>query len=253
MSFWKWLGEVSYTLEAAEATAEKKREARRKERLEALKYTFANLVTRNEFHRRVNDLGTGISQIFNTIGIQIVTKVNEISIRHTNDLGKVICLKLDDIEMRIKDFIARGENLIKVQVRDTVIGALSGIEKAADHRQHATNALVMEQAKQANVVANQHQVELLQRFQELKQLIEPTQANGQPTVEWLAENADNIIELGDSFKSLRDGTIPASPAMVQVVRAVRALIEVDMKSVKQAVDTQAELWGVGQTELAQAA
>ncbi len=266
MSFWKWLGEVSYSLEKAEAETNKKREARRKEKLEALKYTFANLVTLKAFHKRMDDLGNGISQIFETTGTLFVQRFNDISARHTSELGAVISLKMDDVADKIKDFVSRGENLLQMKVEGTVKALFDTFDKANEHRSYATNAqiAVVGQRVQANDVnATNRYVDVLQRFQDLKQHITDQVASitsgvevgakGSPSPDWLAEHSDGIIEYGDALKKLRDGTIPAAAAMVQVVRAMRNLVSVDMLSAKRAMDTQAELWGVGQTELAEAA
>lgn len=279
MSLWKTLGEFAWSLEQLEATQRKRKAEKRKQRLEEMKYTFANLVTLKEFRSRMTTLVSGIDQLFAVTGELIVQRVTDRMIhataRYTSDLTGVFSLKLDDVVDKLKDFISRGENLMQTKIEGTIRALLEGHEKALTHQHYATStqiAVVGQRVQQNDIHLTEHKVEMLQRFQDatsqanrntdillgmmqslFDQVALVKDDSPQPSLTWLAENSDAIIVYGEALKNLRDGVIPASAAMVQAVKAIRTLLNVDMKIAKAALDVQAELWGVGEIELAQAA
>lgn len=66
-----------------------------------------------------------------------------------------------------------------------------------------------------------------------------------PPLDWLAEHADEIIQLGNALANMKENNLPQCGARTQVIKSIRAFAEYSIKEIDDAFKPVAVQWGLG--------
>lgn len=245
--FWKWLAELA-----------NKQLAKRE-----VKQSIIGL--RNQIHC----LSGEIASHFDVTGTNLVQRFNEISTRHTNDVAIVI---RDIIEDKLQKHTFDVDRLYATAVKfcqdlERRIAGVEGMFFESDRKNKNRQNVLMqsfeELARQAalhdqnntdRTLSVLNKLDLMQgvqlsTFDNVSQQIQTIHVprtkqrfDSAPTLEWLFDNIDNFMDLGNTLYLARRNDIPRSKAKMEIIRQIRNLNLYSVLDVRDEAERLLDSW-----------
>ncbi len=258
----------------AEANAEQKR----KLRLDKL-----NKLTKAGFNNALHSLSGEISRHFEVSGNLIIQYTNNIVTEQISKGVNVISQSLDSFKLWLDDsFRMLGNELSKhttecVQaLHELTEGAFTRAEDKATKRQNAIMNMLIATSKQSGAhdlnnadryLSTIERIRLLEtkidkdnevlfntmiglfenlteQIQAMRRPLDKQRFSPAPTLEWLMDNADEVIRLGAALNNLRENNVPPHDAKLCVVKSVRSLNDYSVARIWEALESRTAAWGV---------
>lgn len=208
-------------------------------------------LTKAYFANTLSALDGSITTLFKLSGEITVQRLGEMVARYVDDLGGVIVEKLSEQEARLQHWLDHTFKLYDNSLHQLFTAFNTAAEqrhaeqeswafglseklKASDANNSARYLAMQERISQLSADnMNQHNVAfgtMVGLFENLTEQIQRanTRKSNAPTLEWVMENADELIRLGTSLRNLQENNVPPATATGEVVRSIRQLLGYDI-------------------------
>jgi hypothetical protein len=188
-------------------------------------------------HTALSSLYADVLRMSGTDKVHIVQRVVDIVGSNVNDLSRV----LSDMHQSTKEFFERGR-----MMSDNL---LTNVGKALSLQLEAIEYNILERLRyndaRAECSANVQFSTTIALFENLTEQIQALRKdNTRPSLDWLANNADELIVLGAALFNLRENNVPPDQARVNLVKSLRALTDYSIEAIDEAFTPVAREWGV---------
>ena len=228
-----------------------------------------------EFHNTLDAFGGELGKMIEMSGHLVVQHVSTC----VSDLTRVAKDIVDDGACKLQGWMEATFKLYEASIGSyfatfneaSEIRHREAEDRAAKRQNHVMNGLIGVAKQMGSTELNQGEryLELMERirvlemdndekhrvmfntmialFENLTEQIQKKQRvvveyREEPTLEWLVDRADEIIDFADALKAIRDNTIPPDAATMKAVRCVRGMMQVSIHDIQELLKARTQQW-----------